>query len=186
MTEQLTRSRVVLEGIFDRIIVNGRDLRDSTTANNTHEIISALTVWDKGVNTLLTGAFTESGPIQNYPSSLDTGYLGGGSTLREDLRRIHHDFDIRLQTLQSIRDMLGLYEDPSDVILVGHDHPASPSSTAVFIVHGRAEATKQQVARFLETATNTKPIILHEQAKRSQVIIETLEEYAATYGSRTS
>jgi predicted nucleotide-binding protein len=64
--------------------------------------------------------------------------------------------------------------------LAGKEHPSSRTSTSIFIVHGHADGPKQQVARFLETATNASPIILHEQAKRGQAIIETLESYAAS------
>ena len=98
----------------------------------------------------------------------------------EKREAIYAQFDRRIIALQSISDMLPLYEEPSDAILVGQEHPASRSSTSIFIVHGHSEGPKQQVARFLEGATNAQPVILHEQAKRGQVIIETLETYAAT------
>jgi predicted nucleotide-binding protein len=80
---------------------------------------------------------------------------------------------------EAIRDLLDLYPEPSDVIRASREHPLSRSST-VFIVHGHANGPKFEVARYLEVATNAQAVILHEQAKRGQVIIETLESFAAS------
>ncbi|MBS1582296.1 MAG: nucleotide-binding protein, partial [Bacteroidetes bacterium] len=47
----------------------------------------------------------------------------------------------------------------------------------VFIVHGRDEAAKQEVARFVGDL-DLKPIILHEQPSGGRTIIEKIEEYS--------
>lgn len=47
----------------------------------------------------------------------------------------------------------------------------------VFIVHGRDNEAKQEVARFV-TAVGLEPIILHEQASAGMTIIEKIERYA--------
>lgn len=47
----------------------------------------------------------------------------------------------------------------------------------VFIVHGRDNETKQEVARFI-SAVGLEPIILHEQASAGMTIIEKIERYA--------
>lgn len=47
----------------------------------------------------------------------------------------------------------------------------------VFIVHGRDNEVKQEVARFVE-AVELEPIILHEQASAGMTIIEKIERYA--------
>ena len=49
--------------------------------------------------------------------------------------------------------------------------------TKVFIVHGRDNEAKQEVARFIEKL-GLDAIILHEQVSRSQTIIEKIEEYS--------
>jgi len=53
----------------------------------------------------------------------------------------------------------------------------------VFIVHGRDEAAKEKVARFVDSL-DLKPIILHEQASAGMTIIEKIEYYSneASYG----
>lgn len=51
---------------------------------------------------------------------------------------------------------------------------SAPVGRKVFVVHGRDEAAKETVARFLEKL-RLEAIILHEQANRGQTIIEKLE-----------
>ena len=46
----------------------------------------------------------------------------------------------------------------------------------VFVVHGRDELVKIDVARFLEHL-GIKPIILHEQANQGKTVIEKIESY---------
>jgi predicted nucleotide-binding protein len=51
----------------------------------------------------------------------------------------------------------------------------------IFIVHGRDNEAKQEVARFIETI-GLMPIILHEQASGGKTIIEKIEHYSAEAG----
>lgn len=50
-------------------------------------------------------------------------------------------------------------------------------NTRVFLVHGRDNELKQEVARFIEHL-HIMPIILHEQASKGMTIIEKIEEYS--------
>ena len=54
---------------------------------------------------------------------------------------------------------------------------ALSDSTEVFVVHGRDEASKQAVARFIEKLDLT-PIILHEKPSEGHTIIEKFEKYS--------
>ena len=51
----------------------------------------------------------------------------------------------------------------------------------VFIVHGRDELSKMQLARMLEKM-KMEPIILHEQPSRGMTLIEKLEYYSKNIG----
>lgn len=59
---------------------------------------------------------------------------------------------------------------------------AATTGSTIFVVHGRDEARKEGVARFLGKLTSKEPVILHEQASAGDTIIEKLEKYAATAG----
>ena len=184
MAGRLTRPQAVLEEIFNRNIAMGERLRSEIRENgrkaDRDRATEALTQWDANAQKLLEGAFTDSSPASPYPAPIDMNYLTSADSYAGDIKRVVQAFDKRLEALRSIRDMLGLYDGPAETILAGREHPASSSSSAAFIVHGRADGPKEQVARFLERATDAEPIILHEQAKRGQVIIESLEAFAAT------
>ena len=54
--------------------------------------------------------------------------------------------------------------------------PVARNKRKVFIVHGRDNEAKQEVARFL-TSLGLEPIILHEQASSGMTIIEKIERY---------
>ena len=51
------------------------------------------------------------------------------------------------------------------------------NSRDLFVVHGRNEACRETVARFLEKL-NLKPIILHEQPNKGRTIIEKFVDYS--------
>ena len=55
--------------------------------------------------------------------------------------------------------------------------PVARNKQKVFIVHGRDNEAKQEVARFV-TSIGLEPIILHEQASSGLTIIEKIERYA--------
>lgn len=57
------------------------------------------------------------------------------------------------------------------------DHP-----TRVFIVHGRDDARKFELASWLQTVTGEQPVILHQQPNGGQVLIEKLEEHGGGAG----
>jgi len=56
-----------------------------------------------------------------------------------------------------------------------------PAPNSVFIVHGRDEASKQAVARFLERL-DIYPIVLQEQTNEGRTVIEKFERFAARAG----
>jgi predicted nucleotide-binding protein len=50
--------------------------------------------------------------------------------------------------------------------------------TAIFVVHGRDVALREQVARFLERATGKEVVVLHEKASGGRTLVEKVEYYA--------
>src|SRR5262249_15557554 len=55
--------------------------------------------------------------------------------------------------------------------------PVNLDNTSVFVVHGRDNEAKHEVARLLERL-KLKPIVLHEQPSRGKTIIEKIEHYS--------
>jgi predicted nucleotide-binding protein len=77
----------------------------------------------------------------------------------------------RVLKLESIDERLGLLRSEAPPNLIGRQ---TVPGRKIFIVHGRDEAAKQALARFLE-ATDFEPVILHEQADHGKTVIEKFE-----------
>jgi predicted nucleotide-binding protein len=93
----------------------------------------------------------------------DRGYPGMVSITHEGILEIEKVY--KLQKAENPMPLL--LEDAEDE----PKPPESPADVKIFIVHGRDEGLKSQVARFLEKM-GLKPIILHEQPNKGRTIIE--------------
>jgi len=67
------------------------------------------------------------------------------------------------------------------------DEPPADDGTAsmitsgtrpIFVVHGRDDAAKHELARVLERTTDRKAVVLHERANQGQTLLEKLERHA--------
>ena len=103
------------------------------------------------------------------------------------LRWYQNPMSSSINSLESIRDQLELYDEPSEMLqaISGNEGvSAMPQSTfgnEVFIVHGHDDEAKETVARFVENF-GIEATILHEQANRGQTIPEKFEEHASEVG----
>lgn len=78
------------------------------------------------------------------------------------------------QAVRSLEeDLLGMQPEPAESLAI---HSEKSLSKKVFVVHGRDEAAKEKVARYL-AFIGFDPIILHEQANEGQTIIEKFERH---------
>lgn len=84
------------------------------------------------------------------------------------------------ELINSYIENLFMFEDIS--VSVEEKNENIAKSNKVFIVHGRDNEAKLEVARFLEKI-KLEPIILHEQVSRGKTIIEKIEQYTdVNYG----
>lgn len=111
---------------------------------------------------------------------------------QERLRVVRQEHDIRLRRLRQILDNLDLYDDPDEkpapapasasttIVNLTEGNAAAPTSagSSVFVVHGRDDATKNEVARTLTQLLGQEPVILHEQPDGGATIIEKFERHA--------
>ncbi|MDB2043000.1 nucleotide-binding protein [Clostridium perfringens] len=77
--------------------------------------------------------------------------------------------------IESYIENIEMFEEDSDEGVL-KTKKIDINSNEVFIVHGRDNEVKLEIARYLERL-NLKPIILHEQASGGKTIIEKIEEY---------
>lgn len=95
--------------------------------------------------------------------------------------------ELHLNTLNSARVHLQAYlEDLEQDSEDNKNEVNVPSITLnfkeIFIVHGRDDTSKLELARTLENDFNLKAIILHEQPNQGRTVIEKLERYATGPG----
>jgi len=74
-------------------------------------------------------------------------------------------------------DPTGIFQKPPAAETIRNQKPATTGGRGVFVVHGRDQGVKHEVARFLERL-GLKPIILHEQPSKGRTIIEKFEDYS--------
>lgn len=73
------------------------------------------------------------------------------------------------------KENINSYNEKSEVL--GKEYLDKVDKNSVFIVHGRDNEAKTEVARYIENL-GLKPIILHEQASGGKTIIEKIESYS--------
>jgi predicted nucleotide-binding protein len=83
--------------------------------------------------------------------------------------------------VQFFEEKLADLGDTGEAETTGAALQTDAPSRDVFIVHGRDELAKQEVARLIERA-GLRPVILHEQANIGRTIIEKFEDYGGAAG----
>jgi predicted nucleotide-binding protein len=104
----------------------------------------------------------------------------GQETLQERMVDLGRDISRSIERLTSLKERLELFDEESEETppaALGRERP--DGGTTIFVVHGRSEAPKLEVARFLDQVTTLQPIILHEQPNSGRTIIEKFEDHAA-------
>jgi len=99
-------------------------------------------------------------------------------TFLEKVEEHLNDTEEKIRRLESIRERLSLYKEPSAMMKPIMKDLPTPTTRTVFVVHGRDEAFKEAVARFLNRL-ELNSIILHEQPNQGRTILEKLEYYSS-------
>ena len=145
--------------------------------------------WSDYNKTLLLRLFDSTSIAEDAYTDFHEPLLAsiGSTPLSNELRWYQNAMSSSINSLESIRDQLELYDEPSEMLqaISGNEGvSAMPQSTygnEVFIVHGHDDKTKETVARFVENL-GIEATILHERANRGQTIPEKFEEHASEAG----
>ncbi len=177
---RLTLRRAMLDAQLAERMTVGNEL-EARTINDRQELALAgddYGTWNDFNVTLLKKSFTTAEEADKYGQ--EGIFIGGLSTPSwgEVIADFRGPVHTRVQRLASLKERLGLFDEPGSTEAPGSTVDAS--RTDVFIVHGHDGEAKLTVARFVEQVTFRRPIILHEQPNRGRTIIEKFEEVAAT------
>ncbi len=172
-------ARDALDWQLDDRILRGKELleREIDSGDDLQSARNDYYTWDEYNETLLQRSFTTSKPADDY-RGIVFAFGGGNELLFKQIEDFHDDVQHKLRRLASLREQLPLFGEPP-AMPARPEAPSAEVGTTVFVVHGHSEAFKQQVARFLDAATDLEPIILHEQANSGRTIIEKFEDHAS-------
>jgi predicted nucleotide-binding protein len=178
----LTMPRDALDQRLEDRIARAADLlKRPISDENALEVAQGdLSIWNDYNFQLLQRAFSTLEIAREYEEELN--YENAYSDSIEDkIRSFRYDVRVPMQWLQSLKERIEFYEEEVNKTDPTAAKRASQSAgTTVFVVHGRSEAPKEAVARFLGRISTLQPVILREQANSGRTIIEKFEDYAAT------
>jgi predicted nucleotide-binding protein len=110
----------------------------------------------------------EQTPPHEIQQGVDRGRLRAISALQGEVDALKEDLQ---------------FSGPANLAAATSVHPSAPVelSDEIFVVHGRDEAAKEQVASVIQRAGLT-PVILHQQANKGKTIIEKFEKHGSAAG----
>jgi len=103
--------------------------------------------------------------------------LGGPTRLRDRVERSESEIQSKIQRLQSIDNRASLAGMPRPTVPPSSPAGSQVDKAEVFVVHGRDEAARERVARFIDRL-KLKAVILHEQSNRGRTLFEKVLDHA--------
>jgi predicted nucleotide-binding protein len=176
---RLVMPREELAQLLKQQIVAGQTFIESTKMRLVSDAdIDARDRWSNRNKEILQRAFDHEHYRSEYNMAVATGVVHlsrGGPSRGESQGDFATAVSARINYLQGLLERLDVIPVAVEAATAAARKAGRPvASRNVFIVHGRDEAAKQTVARFLSTL-DLEPIILHEQASRGQTIVEKFE-----------
>jgi len=179
---KLQVARVEARQSLDERIELGRQMLDRqvNAAQGVDELKNDFHSWHDYNERLLQRLFTTTALADEYVPVMFAS--SGSPDPQRRLQSVQHDIQHQNQKLISIANRLDLYDEPSGGGGAARRRATMPRGQTVFVVHGHDDASKLDVARFIERVTGQRPTILHEQSNRGRTVIEKLEDHAAEAG----
>lgn len=164
------------EQIFKGIKLLDRDIRSYVFKEDMDAADGEYRRWDDYNRTMLERLFNTGELAAEYSKIHGEAWVATNDA-RKLAQRFRNKVQDKLTRLESIRDRLGLYEELPSAWGPAAARERALASRKVFVVHGRDEAAKEKVARFLQKLDLT-PVILHEEPNAGRTIMEKFEDYS--------
>jgi predicted nucleotide-binding protein len=167
--------------LIDHIQKGEKLQHESTLVNNFRpayeRLVESLDTWREFGKELLRHLFDTDEYSKEFNRTFEGSHSWPDITVAEELEMQDAKQRESLRYLRSLNERLTLIEELENTRVQAHE----VKRRTVFVVHGRDDAAKEAVARFLERL-DLKPIILHEQPSQSRTIIEKFEAYSGEVG----
>jgi hypothetical protein len=130
----------------------------------------------KGVASLLTQSPKDSFSASAKATIISTKFSGLTSLSCEEKKNLV--FELKEEVREKTRKLSSIKNSLDDYCDMSSEPPCSNDlGDKIFIVHGRDEARKLEVQRFVENVTSRETVILADVAGRSQNLLEKLRIY---------
>lgn len=176
---QLLISRSDARRRLEDRIVKGAAIRD-LAINSREDYETAkqqFRKWDDFNGELLQRIFDNQTFAKEYNWYPGFGSVPLNPSLGQLIEQHRKNVITHITRLESLLERLDLVPEAPSAVSHTPAPAASSLSRQAFVVHGRDEAAKETVARFLEKL-DLEPVILHEQPNRGRTIIEKFEDYS--------
>ena len=178
---RIKRSKEEAKELIARQVDKGENLVSSAIPpippESAKEFAERLKFWKNYTSELLRSLFTTGALAREFDPYPSNAWDMNANRYLQNLKLEH---DRNLVNLRSILQRIDLFEElPIDLRLTEARDVNRPATASrdVFVVHGRDDAAKESVARFLERL-DLHPIILHEQADKGRTVIEKFEDHS--------
>jgi predicted nucleotide-binding protein len=186
MPTRLRRPRPEVEAIIDRgiesatnLLSAAEDVRDAATYESW---VHDLERWHALTRDALLSAYEgDEAASEFYDAATGRIFRQMGQSEDETFRYYQEATSGAINTLRSLRERLEYAEAPTTDEARAAEREAGPLPRRVFVVHGRDEALREQVARVLERL-GFEALVLMEQPGRGQTLIEKFEAGALDVG----
>lgn len=161
-------------------IATGHEIenRGLSSDQEAQKLLADESAWTDYSRDLLRSLFTTDQLMHEYmqAAGLSVATYFRVPTPAEQAKQAKEKVSSRVAKLQSIIDRLGLYDNRELFSPTPVTRRVPADFTRAFVVHGRDDAARESVARFLEKL-GIEAIILFEKASSGRTIIEKLEHY---------
>jgi predicted nucleotide-binding protein len=138
--------------------------------------------WDARTKAALASVFDGPFPEEFHRAATGSIVTNVSQSNEQTLRNRKDGIERAINTLVSITEGMEFLEEPGEVL---EARPRTRGGKQIFVIHGRDEGLRAQVARLLERL-GLEAIILQEQADRGRTIIEKFEAHAFQVGYAVS
>jgi len=148
------------------------DIRDDDSLQN---VRASKTRWVSYTVELLSRIFDHESIANDFEHTYGT--VNYRASFPQLVRSLKEEIAKKVTKLESVVERLELIPEVNVKPRISPESVASTTSKEIFIVHGRDEAAKESVSRFIERL-GLRAIILHEQSNVGRTIIEKFEHHS--------
>ena len=178
---RLTKSKEEAKGLIAKQVDEGEKFISPATPpippESVKGVAERMQLWKNYTSELLRSLFTTGALAKQFDPYPSHAWDQNSYRYLQNLKWEHAR---HLVNLKSILQRVELFDEAiTDLRTSDTGYATTPIATSrnVFVVHGRDNAAKESVARFLEKL-GLHPIILHEHADRGRTVIEKFEAHS--------